>query len=82
MIISFGWWLMVGGVLGAIRVLRARTFSWRNEVDCVVTDQDRAANGSMTPVRRWILVGICVVIIVTGVVVVQMQHNWNVLNGL
>jgi len=73
---------MVGGVLGAIRVLRARTFSWRNEVDCVVTDQDRAANGPMTPVRRWILVGICVVIIVTGVVVVQMQHNWNPLNGL
>ena len=75
--LSFGWLLLLGGALGAVRVLRAKTFSWANEVDTVVTEEDRKREAPMTPVRRWILVAICLLLAIVGAVLIQRQHNWN-----
>jgi hypothetical protein len=75
--LSLGWLLFLGGALGTVRVLRAKTFSWANEVDTVVTEEDRKREVPMTPVKRWVLVTICLLLAIIGAVLIQRQHNWN-----
>jgi hypothetical protein len=78
---SLGWLLLLGGVLGAVRVLRAKTFSWANEVDTVVTEEDRRREPLMTPTQRSVLVAICLVLAVAGAILIQRQHDWNPLQS-
>lgn len=75
--LSVGWLLLLGGALGVVRVLRAKTFSWANEVDTVVTEEDRKRETAITPIRRWILVAICLLLAIVGAILIQRQHNWN-----
>lgn len=79
--LSLGWLLLLGGVLGAVRVLLAKTFSWANEVDTVVTEEDRKREAPMTPLRRWVLVTICLLLAIVGAVLIQRRHNWNPLQS-
>ncbi len=78
--LSLGWLLLLGGVLGAVRVIRAKTFSWANEVDTVVTEEDRKREAPMTSIRRWVLVTICLLLAVLGAVLIQRGHDWNPLS--
>ena len=66
--LSIGWLLLLGGLLGTIRVLRAKTFSWINEVDTVVTEKDPSQMTAMTSSRRWVLVTVCLFAAVVGLV--------------
>lgn len=75
--LSLGWLLLIGGILGGIRALRAKTFSWANDVDTVVTEEDRKQETPMTPFRRWVLVAICLLLSIAGAVLIQRKHNWN-----
>jgi hypothetical protein len=59
-----------GGVLGAVRVLRAKTFSWANEVDTVVTEEDRKRETPMTPFQRGALVTICLALAIAGAILI------------
>jgi hypothetical protein len=79
--LSLGWLLLLGGALGSVRVLRAKTFSWANEVDTVVTEEDRQREAPMTPFKRWVLVAICFLLAIVGAVLIQRQHNWNPLQS-
>jgi len=72
--LSIGWLLLLGGLLGAIRVLRAKTFSWVNEVDTVVTEKDQSQMMPMTSSKRWALVTVCLLSAVVGLVLVYRQH--------
>jgi hypothetical protein len=75
--LSLGWLLFVGGILGSIRVLRAKTFSWANYVDTVVTEEDRKREAPMTPLKRRVLVAICLLLAIVGAVFIQRTHSWN-----
>jgi hypothetical protein len=75
--LSLGWLLLLGGALGAIRVLRAKTFSWMNDVDTVIAEEDRKQEVPMTAARRWILIAICVGLAVYGGIRVQQDRAWN-----
>jgi hypothetical protein len=75
--LSLGWLLLLGGALGTIRILRAKTFSWMNDVDTVITEEDRKREVPMTPFRRWTLVLICLLLTIVGAILIQRKHNWN-----
>ena len=73
---------MVGGVLGAVRVARAKKF-FRSDFansDGVIKEEDKTTEVRVTPMRRWIIVGIAALIAVAGANIVQQDHNWNPLN--
>ncbi len=78
--ISAGWVFFIGGVLGIVTVLRAKNFSWKNS-EFLTTEEDRKQEVPMTPLRRWILVGICVLISAYGAVQLQRDHAWNPFPG-
>ncbi len=65
--LSLGWLLLLGGILGGARVLFAKTFSWQNTVDTVVTEEDREDEVPMTLLRRSIVMGICATSALVGV---------------
>ena len=72
---------MVGGVLGAVRVSSAKKF-FRSDFansDGVIKE-DKTTEVRVTPMRRWIIVGIAALIAVAGAIIVQHDHNWNPLN--
>ncbi len=73
--LSLGWLLLLGGILGAFRVARAKTFSWANEVDTVVSEEDRKPERPMTPLKRGVLVTICLLLAVVGSVLIHRQHT-------
>jgi len=75
--LSLGWLLLLGGTLGTIRVLRAKTFSWMNNVDTVIAEEDRKKEAPMTSARRWILVAICLGLAIYGGIRVQQDRGWN-----
>jgi hypothetical protein len=74
--ISGNWLFFIGGVVGIVSVLRAKTFSWSNS-EFLATEEDRKQEVPMTPLRRWILVGICVLISAYGAIQLQRDHAWN-----
>lgn len=75
-----GWLLLIGGILGAGRALRAKTFSWANEVDNVVSKEDRAREPLMTSSQRRVLVALCLLLSVAGAVLIQKRHEWKLLS--
>lgn len=79
MVISSGWFCLVGGVLGAMRVATAKKF-FRSDFansDGVLNEEDYRTEVRVTSARRWIIVGISALIAVVGVILVQHDHNWN-----
>ena len=73
--LPIGWLLLLGGLLGTFRVFRAKTFTWMNEVDAVVTDEDRSRLLPMTATKRWTLMTVCFVAMFVGFVLVYRQHG-------
>jgi hypothetical protein len=73
--LSLGWLLLLGGILGGVRVWRAKKFSWMNEVDTVVTEDDRQRGVPMTSFRRAIPLGICIVACAVGLLLIYIQHR-------
>jgi hypothetical protein len=79
MSISFGWFCLVGGVLGAARVATAKKF-FRSDFansDGVVNEGDYTTEIRLTVVRRWMIVAVCAVIAVVGALMIQHDNNWN-----
>ena len=77
MFISVGWFCVIGGVVGAVRVAIARKFSRSDfaNMESVITDEDYKTEVKITPMKRWIIVGVCVIISVFGVFRIQQDHN-------
>jgi len=74
--ISAGWVFFLGGILGIVSVLRAKTFSWSNS-EFLTTEEDRKQEVPMTPLKRWILVGVCILIGAYGAIQLKRDHAWN-----
>jgi hypothetical protein len=74
--ISAAWVFLLGGILGVISVLLAKNFSWSNS-EFLANEEDRKQEVPMTPLRRWILVGICISVSAYGAVQLQRDHAWN-----
>ncbi len=74
--ISAGWVFFLGGIVGIISGLCAKRFSWSN-TEFLRTEEDRKEEVPMTPLRRWILVGVCALISVYGAIELQRVHGWN-----
>ena len=78
--ISASWVFFLGGILGIVAVLRAKNFSWSNS-EFLPTEEDRKQEVPMTPFRRWILVGVCLLISAYGAIQLQRGHAWNPFAG-
>jgi hypothetical protein len=76
---SIGWFCLFGGIVGAFRVSVAKKFYKSDfaNTDGIIAEEDYKAEVQMTPVKRWTIVGICVVIAVFGAFKIQQDHNWN-----
>jgi uncharacterized membrane protein YdcZ (DUF606 family) len=64
MIVFDGWFCLVGGVLGAVRVATAKKFfksDFANSEGGIDKD-DYTTEVAVTPVKRWIIVGICLAV--------------------
>ena len=73
--ISIGWIYLVGGVVGLLTVLLAKSFSWKN-YEFLTSEEDKRREVLMTPLRRWILAGICSGFVIYGATQVQRDHDW------
>jgi hypothetical protein len=76
---SIGWFLLFGGVVGTLRVSTSKKFykSDFENTDGIIAEEDFKAEVPITQLRRWIFVGICVVIAAFGVFKIQQDRNWN-----
>jgi hypothetical protein len=73
---SAGWVYLIGGLIGIVTVSLAKKFSWKN-YEFLASEEDRKEAVPMTPLRRLILIGICVLIGAYGAIEVQRDHGWN-----
>jgi hypothetical protein len=79
MSLSIGWFCLFGGVVGALRVSTAKKL-YRSDfanTDGVIAKEDFEAEVPMTTLKRWTIVGVCVVIATFRVFKVQQDHTWN-----
>ena len=79
MFISVGWVLFVGGLMSAIGVATAKRFlksDFANS-DGVISEEDYKTEVTLTPMRRWLILAICIVIAVIGVFWIQHDNDWN-----
>jgi hypothetical protein len=77
--LSVGWFCLVGGAVGAFRTAIAKKF-YRSDFanqEGVITEADRTTEVPMTHLKRWLLVGICILVAVFGVLLIQKDHGWN-----
>jgi hypothetical protein len=72
--ISAGWFLLAGGVVGAIGNATAKRFfkSDFQNLDGVISEEDRRAVVPVTKIQRLLLVVICVLLAIVGVVLIQL----------
>ena len=80
MSLSAGWFVLVGGAIGAYRCATTSKFyrsDFANKVDCVVTEEDRQTEVRITRPVRWLLVALCVLAAGVGEILIQSAHNWN-----
>lgn len=73
---SAGWILLIGGLVGFIAVLRAKSFSWKN-MEFLTSEEDRKKEVPMTPLRRWLLIIICILIASYGAIQIERDRGWN-----
>ena len=79
--LSVGWLMLLGGSFGTFRVLRAKTFSWANDVDINVSDEERQNEQAMTKGKRLALVVVCLVVALAGALLIQRSGTWNPLRN-
>jgi uncharacterized membrane protein YdcZ (DUF606 family) len=79
MYISVGWFCLIGGVVGAFRVAIAKKFLRSDfaNMEGVIAEADYKTEVHITPKKRWIIVGVCVVIAAFGVFRIQQDRKWN-----
>lgn len=79
MFISVGWYCAIGGVWGAIKIATAKKLfksDFANQ-EGVIKAEDYATEVPMTPLRRWTIVGVCIIIAIVGLFMIEHDHNWN-----
>jgi hypothetical protein len=72
---SGGWVVLIGGISGIVTVLRAKTFSWKN-YSFLGSDEDRKEETPMTPLKRSILIAVCIGLAIWGAMWIQADHGW------
>ena len=79
MFISVGWFSLVGGAVGAFRVAIAKKFFKSDfaNMEGVITEEDYKTEVPISPLKRWIIVGICILLAVFGLIKIQQDRNWN-----
>jgi hypothetical protein len=76
---SMGWLCLFGGVVGALRVSTAKKFykSDFENSDGIIAEEDYRTEVPITPLKRWIFVGICLLVASIGAFKIQQDRNWN-----
>jgi hypothetical protein len=74
-----GWVFLIGGIAGVVRVWTAQTFSWADPE--FSSEEDRRREVPMTPLRRWILIAVCIGFTGFGVTRIQLDHDWNLFHS-
>jgi hypothetical protein len=76
--LSFGWPLLVGGVIGVVRCATAKKFfkSDFQNFDGMICDEDRRAEVHVSSLQRWLLVVLCAILAAGGAVLIERAHNW------
>ncbi len=79
MFISVGWYCLVGGIWGSIKVATAKRFFKSDfaSQEGVITEEDRRIEVTMTPMKRWLIVVTCAALAIFGVLWIQHDSNWN-----
>lgn len=75
--ISFGWWLLVGGLWGALANLRAKTVNFTNLDGNVSAEEMQKADRPMTSRLRVAIVTSCFTLAILGAWKIQRDHWWN-----
>jgi hypothetical protein len=75
--ISFGWWLLIGGLWGALANLRAKTVNFTNLDGNVSEKEMREADQPVTPKLRMVIVSSCFALAILGAWKIQHDHWWN-----
>ena len=77
--LSSGWFFLIGGATGAVRVAIAKRFFESDFTisEYVITDEQRKAAVHITPVQRWLIVLACVGVAIIGCFLIQHDANWN-----
>jgi hypothetical protein len=81
--LSGGWFCLIGGIVGMIRVAIAKKFyksDFANQ-EGVIAEKDYRTEVQMTPLKQWVIIGVCIVIAVIGVIIITQDHNWNPFSG-
>jgi hypothetical protein len=77
--ISLGWFCLLGGVIGALRVATARKFyksDFANQ-EGIITEEERKTEVTLTPLLRWMIVAACIALAIVGGIRIQNDHGWN-----
>src|SRR5437763_1902805 len=75
--ISFGWWLLVGGLWGAIANLSAKTVNFTNLDGNASEEEVRKADRPMTLRLRIAIISSCLALAILGAWKIQRDHWWN-----
>lgn len=79
MFISIGWYCFIGGVLGAFKIATTKKL-YRSDFanqEGVIKEEDFKTEVPTTPLKRWIIVGICLAITAVGLLLIEYDNNWN-----
>lgn len=74
--VSPGWVFLICGFSGIVTSSLAKTFSWRNS-QFLGTEEDRKTETPMTPLKRSLIIGFCLVLAIYGAFRIQQDDNWN-----
>ena len=77
--LSFGWPLLIFGVIGAVRNATAKKFfksDFQNTLDNVISKEDRRTEVDVSTLQRWSLVALCLTLAAVGAFFIQRAHNW------
>jgi hypothetical protein len=77
--ISLGWFCLLGEALGAFRVATAKKFyksDFANQ-EGVITEEEQKTEVTLTPLMRWMIVGVCIAVAIYGGIPIQDDHAWN-----
>jgi hypothetical protein len=77
--VTGGWFLFVGGVIGAVRILLARKFHQSDfaNLDGVITEKQHKTEIRVTLVQRVLLIIGCILLAAIGAYLIEKNHNWN-----
>jgi 4-hydroxybenzoate polyprenyltransferase len=80
MVVSPGWYALVGGFAGAVKFATGTKFTNRDfdtDKDRMNPLEDHDAEVKVSPLARWLLVALCVATAIFGAIKIQQADNWN-----